>query len=141
MRRLDSSHPRACALLHRRVVGLKAQRDWDRVTLIRDGDALNLCVWRAASSRARRRGLLGQSEIGDAEGLLISAAGLIHTRGMVFPIDAVFCDRRGRVVKIRANLQPGTWLAGTLPHRSCLELAAGAAKRNQIIVGGLIRVA
>jgi uncharacterized protein len=53
---------------------------------------------------------------------------------MRFPIDAVFLDEGGTVLKVRANLRP--WrLAGCRGAHATLELRAGEASRRAIREG------
>jgi hypothetical protein len=74
----------------------------------------------------RLRGLLGRERLGADEGLWIANCSAVHTIGMRFPIDVVFLDRRGRVLKISRRLRP--WrVAAVLRGDAALELAAGAA--------------
>jgi uncharacterized membrane protein (UPF0127 family) len=56
--------------------------------------------------------------------------------GMRFAIDAVFIDRRGRVRKIAAGLEPGWRLAGSLRGWRCLELSVGRAASLGLHPGG-----
>lgn len=74
----------------------------------------------------RFRGLMGRASLPEDEGLLIRATGEIHMFFMRFPIDAVFCDRELRVVKVVRHLKP--WrLAAARGANVVIELAAGAA--------------
>jgi uncharacterized protein len=74
----------------------------------------------------RMRGLLGRASIAPDEGMLFRPAGSIHMMFMRFAIDAVFCDRDLRVVKVVRDLQP--WkTAGARGAKVVVELAPGAA--------------
>lgn len=83
----------------------------------------------AATSRERRRGLLGRDWLADGEGLWIVPCEAIHTFGMKFPIDVVFLSRSFRVVKLRENLPPRR-IAVCLCAHSVLELPAGTVQRT-----------
>ena len=48
---------------------------------------------------------------------------------MRFAIDAVFIDRRGRVVRVAERLRPWRFATAARGARDVLELAAGAATR------------
>ena len=48
----------------------------------------------AASSTARRKGLLGRHTLAAGEGLWIAPCESIHTCGMKFPIDVIYLDRK-----------------------------------------------
>lgn len=85
--------------------------------------------WRRATSCLDRlRGWLGQAPPGPGDGLWIVPCRAIHTIGMAWPIDVVFVDKRGRVLRIVPALRPGRgaccWRAWGV-----LELAAGEAAR------------
>jgi uncharacterized membrane protein (UPF0127 family) len=80
---------------------------------------------------SRMRGLLGRRRLESGEGLLLRPAPSVHTFFMRFPIDAVFLDREGTVVKVRANVRP--WrLAGCRGAHATLELPAGEAELRAI---------
>ena len=79
----------------------------------------------------RMRGLLGRRRLESGEGLLLKPAPSVHTFFMRFPIDAVFLDRDGSVLKVRSNLRP--WrVAGARGAHATLELPAGEAERTGI---------
>lgn len=54
----------------------------------------------------RAKGLIGRRSLPCGEGLLIERCNAIHTFFMKFPIDAVFLDRHGRVVRIVRAIRP-----------------------------------
>jgi uncharacterized membrane protein (UPF0127 family) len=88
----------------------------------------------AASPSSRLRGLLGRKGLETGEGLLLRPASSIHTWFMRFPIDAVFVDPDGTVVRIAGDLRP--WrVAGRRGARSVLELAAGECERRGLETG------
>jgi uncharacterized membrane protein (UPF0127 family) len=83
---------------------------------------------------SRMKGLLGRRELPPGEGLLIRPTWSIHMFFMRFPIDAVFLDEEGFVVRVVPELAP--WR--TASHRgakSVLELAAGECERRSVRVG------
>jgi uncharacterized membrane protein (UPF0127 family) len=99
--------------------------------LLKDGEVL-ASLEIADTRRAKRRGLLGRDGI---EGALLLAPGRsVHTIGMRFAIDVVFCDHDHRVVKVR-TLSPGriTWPVWSA--RSMIEAEAGSAERWGVAVG------
>jgi uncharacterized membrane protein (UPF0127 family) len=72
------------------------------------------------------RGLLGRDGLAEGEGMLFTRTGSIHTFFMRFPIDAVFCDRELRVLKVVRELPP--WrTASKRGAKVVVELPAGAA--------------
>ncbi|MFH1024044.1 MAG: DUF192 domain-containing protein [Planctomycetota bacterium] len=82
------------------------------------------CVDVADTGFRRMKGLLGRKELPRGHGLLITPCGSIHTAFMRFPIDVIFLDRDGTVLKIRERLPP--WRFAACPGaRATLELAGG----------------
>jgi len=105
-----------------------------------DGSTIcELCVV-ADHMLPRMKGLLGKCELASNEGLLIRPAPSIHTFFMRFPIDVLFLDRDGRVLKVAADVKP--WRARSCRGaRSVLELASGEAKRRGISMGDRLSAA
>lgn len=86
----------------------------------------------------RMRGLLGRPQLDADEGLLLKPAGSVHTLFMRFPIDVVFVDKKGHIIRIVRDLPP--WrLAGGRRARVVLELPAGTCERANIAVGMQLR--
>ena len=80
------------------------------------------------------RGLLGRRGLRQGEALLLQPASSIHTAYMRFPIDAVFLDRDGVVLKVVASLRP--WQAAAARRaRAVLELPAGECERHDLRAG------
>ena len=78
------------------------------------------------SSMGRGLGLMFRRELPAGEGMWITPCNGIHMFFMRFPIDAVFVDRRVRVVRVYPGLRP--WRVVPLVWRahSVLELPAGS---------------
>jgi hypothetical protein len=87
-------------------------------------------VQRAERVLDRKRGLLGRTALGDGEALAIAPCGSIHTFFMKFEIDAVFLDRRGRVVRALAGLRPWRATRFHLRAEQVVELPAGTLART-----------
>lgn len=86
----------------------------------------------ATSPRARLRGLLGRRWLPAGEGLLLGPCASVHTCFLRFPIDVVFLDRDGRVLRVVEHLRP--WrLTGHRGARSVLELSAGETRRRAVV--------
>jgi uncharacterized membrane protein (UPF0127 family) len=82
----------------------------------------------------RMRGLIGREGLAAGEGLLLRPAPAVHTAFMRFPIDALFLDRRMRVLEIVERLRP--WrVAANRRARAVLELSAGECARCGVEVG------
>lgn len=101
-----------------------------RAGLLLDADSGNPLahVHRCEGSLERMRGLLGRPALAPGEGLLIAPCNSVHTIGMRYPIDVVFLDREGRVIKVRSALRP-LRMAMARGARQVIELAAGEASR------------
>ena len=92
----------------------------------------------ADSLGARARGLLGRSGLKAGEGLLITRTSSVHTHFMRFPIDVVFLDRGGGVLKVAHGVRPWRF-AGCRGARDVVELAAGECERLGIREGLRLR--
>ena len=83
----------------------------------------------------RMKGLLGRNTLPEGEGLVIAPCSSIHTFWMRFAIDAVFFDRKMRVVSVYKELKPfrasswHPWAAGVI------EVPAGTAGKAGIETG------
>jgi uncharacterized protein len=100
----------------------------------RTGDVVATDVELADTRAARRKGLLGRDHLDSSAALVLSPCFMVHTIGMRFPIDVVFVDRAGVVVKMARHLGPGT-MAMSLHARIVIELAGGRLKACEIRVG------
>ncbi len=101
---------------------------------MRDDPLRALRLRRATSSRDRLVGLLAGPPIAEDEGLVLEPCDAIHTFAMRFPIDVVFLDRSGRVMRVVERLAP--WrIAWTPGARTVIETAAGTASRIGLVRG------
>jgi uncharacterized protein len=105
--------------------------------LVRDGDILSTAEL-ATARAARRRGLLGRDEVDGA--LVLRPCRQVHTVGMRFPIDVVWCDARGQVLHL-ATLQPRRVSRPVLRARFVIEAPAGSVARWCLRVGDVVAVA
>jgi uncharacterized membrane protein (UPF0127 family) len=85
-----------------------------------------LCVFDAATTRARLRGLARLRDLDPAVALHLPRTRSIHTFGMRFALDLVWLDRSGGVVRVDRGVDPGR-LRGCLRAWSVLEARAGSA--------------
>ena len=89
----------------------------------------------AKTTLDRMKGLLGRDSLQEGEGLVISPCTSIHTFWMRFAIDAVFFDRKMRVVSVYKGLKPfrasswHPWAAGVI------EVPSGTAGKAGIEAG------
>ncbi|HWS74324.1 MAG TPA: DUF192 domain-containing protein [Quisquiliibacterium sp.] len=99
-----------------------------------EGRPVNLGVEVAASIRQRLRGWLGRVQAPRERGLWIVPCDAVHTMAMKFPIDLVFVNGGGRILRIDAAVPP--WRVRVcLGAHSVIELEAGQAARLGLVVG------
>jgi uncharacterized protein len=95
----------------------------------------------ARTSRERRHGLIGRERLGSGEALVIPKCRQVHTFGMLFPIDVLFVDRDGFVVRICRELAPRRLSLFVPRARNAIELPAGMVEmtgtepRDRIEIG------
>ena len=100
----------------------------------RTNNVIATAVEMADTRAARRRGLLGRDRLAAGAGLMLAPCFMIHTAFMRFPIDVVFLDRYGFVIRVVRDL--GAWRMAVAPGaRMTLELAGGALGRHDVRVG------
>lgn len=89
----------------------------------------------AGSFASRLVGLLGRSSLRAGEALVLDPCSSVHTAFMRFPIDVVYVDRDGKVVKVVSDLKPFR-ASGVLRGRcSVIELPSGTAASTRTIPG------
>ncbi len=89
----------------------------------------------AADAWSRFWGLMGKRELAPGFGLLLKNESAIHTFGMRVPIDVVYLDHRGVVLRLTEGMPPsriGPLVRGV---RDVLELPAGTLVQTQTRVG------
>jgi uncharacterized protein len=89
----------------------------------------------ASGMLERMKGLLGRKELRFGEALHIVPCNSIHTFFMGFPIDALFLDRDGRIVKLLPGVAPWRTSGIYLRAHSCLELPAGTVAGSGTLQG------
>jgi uncharacterized membrane protein (UPF0127 family) len=87
----------------------------------------------------RLRGLLGAAPLREGEGLILVGEKSIHTFFMGFPIDVVYADKAGRVIRADTRMVP--YRLGPFVTRSAyiLELPGGAITSTGTQVGDQLR--
>jgi uncharacterized protein len=99
------------------------------------GVALATRVSGAFDSRSRRRGVLGRDSMATGTALAIAPCSAIHTFFMRFPIDVIFANRDGVVVKVCRNVRP--WrIAFAWGAFAAIEFAAGEAVQSTSTAAG-----
>ncbi len=90
--------------------------------------ASGLVVHEAVSLRARLLGLAGLPSLPAGHALHLPRTRSVHTFGMRFALDLVWCDTAGRVVRVDAHVGPRRF-RGCRGARSVIEVRAGHGPR------------
>jgi uncharacterized protein len=88
---------------------------------------------------SRGRGLLGTRSLPAGDGLLIESCQSIHSFWMQYPFDAIFLDRRGKVVHLVNEMKPNRMSRHLFSAHSVLELPAGVIRATGTQVGDQLR--
>ncbi len=85
----------------------------------------------------RLGGLLIRPRLQAHEALVLAPCSSVHTAFMGYPIDVVFVDKRGRVLKVAHHLKPwrAAWCWGA---QAAIELLAGQAQATGIACGQMM---
>lgn len=108
-----------------------------RVTNESTGAVIGEKIEVASTFYQRFCGLMFRADPGD--GMLLRNVPSIHMFFMKFPIDAVFLDASGRVVKIVENVRPWVGTARAAA-RDVIELPAGKASQAGCKVGHTLKI-
>ena len=93
----------------------------------------------AATPWRRMKGLLGRERLDEGQGMLIELCSSVHTFFMRFPIDVVYLDREGSVLKVVHSMAP--WrMSFCLGARKTAELPAGTAAATGLRPGARLVV-
>lgn len=97
-------------------------------------------VREARSFLARGRGLMMVASLDDGEGLLIDPCSSIHTFFMRIPIDVLYVDRSGRILRADRAMKP--WRIGPVftGARWVVELPAGTIDATGTQSGDTIEI-
>lgn len=101
----------------------------ERETIL--GEAIEV----AATAVQRVKGLLGRECLEDGQGLLFKNCSSLHTFFMQFPIDILYIDKRGKVLKAAPSVRPFKLVAAPFKAHYALELPVGAIKDSATRVG------
>lgn len=94
----------------------------------------------AVTPLARLRGWLRRERVADDQALVIHPCKQVHTFGMRFAIDAVFCDRDMSVIRV-VTLEPGRLSPLVRRAEVCVELREGRAEACGVEPGVRLEVA
>lgn len=87
----------------------------------------------------RLRGLLGSNPLNPGEGLVLVGEKSIHTFFMGFPIDVVYVNKQGQVIRLQENMAP--YRLGPLVPKSAyvLEMPIGTIDQTNTKVGDQLK--
>jgi uncharacterized membrane protein (UPF0127 family) len=100
-----------------------------------DGHCFASKVIVARSFLSRLQGLIARPPLTPDTVLHLIPCGSIHTWGMAYPLDVVFLDRTGVVLKTVLNLKPFRMAMGGVRAASALEWRAGVLSAKSPAVG------
>ena len=109
-----------------------------RITNARNGHVLAEDCRVASSFVSRGLGLLRHSGLSAGRALLIRPCSSVHTFFMRFPIDVIFLDRDGRVVRVYRSMK--AWRSSTIVRGAtqALEAPAGTAEATDTVEGDVL---
>jgi uncharacterized membrane protein (UPF0127 family) len=93
----------------------------------------------AFDSAARRQGLLGRTGLSDGEALVLAPCSAVHTAFMRFPLDLLFLNRAGTVLKTASGVPPWRVRAAWRGF-AVVELAPGALAESDSRRGDTVEV-
>ena len=106
---------------------------------VRTGVPVGTRLIAAFDSASRRQGLLGRSSLMAGDALILAPCSAIHTAFMRFPIDVLFLDRAGTVLKAAPDVQPWrvrlAWRAFAV-----VELPAGVLRSTGTLTGDAVEL-
>ena len=70
------------------------------------GTVLGQAIEVAHTAAQKVKGLLGRECLEDGQGLLFKSAGSLHTLFMRFPIDIIYADKNGKILKLAESVGP-----------------------------------
>ena len=112
-----------------------------RVRVIVEGSDRELAVAEVADRAIPRLvGLLGRSGLAEGDGLVLKPCSSIHTCFMRFPIDVLFLDAEGTILRVARAVTPYRAAAGGWRARIAVELPAGTAARAGVQPGARVRL-
>lgn len=97
-----------------------------RILIEPSGDVLCDSASFARTHRERARGLIGRPALTGNEALLFEKTPQVHTFGMSYPLDVVFCDRDFKVLHVNRNLVPRRVSRWVFRARYTIEMKAGS---------------
>ena len=103
--------------------------------LIRDGVTLIPRLIPALRFHERLFGLMGRRPLGPGQAMFLNPCSSIHTWFMRFPLDLIFLDAEGRIVRIVRHVKPWRMVWGGPRAASVVELASGWLAPDAVRLG------
>ena len=97
------------------------------ILLSSDGTVVADRIKWAGTPWQKMRGLLRGPELADGEAFILCRAAQVHTIGLGYDIDVVFCDKRWVVQRVVSPLPRNRLSPLVMGARYAIELRAGAA--------------
>jgi uncharacterized membrane protein (UPF0127 family) len=88
----------------------------------------------------RAVGLLARNSLAQDEGVWIARCNAIHTMGMRVPIDVVWVDGEGRVLRMEPNVRPNRFALACPQAEAVIELGCGALGDGEIAAGDYLEL-
>ena len=92
----------------------------------------------AESLGSRFMGLMFRADLPDGHGLVLRPCSSIHMFFMRIPLDCVFVDKEGKVVRIYAALKPWRMTLPVRGAKACIELPAGTMASAGVTEGDVV---
>ena len=99
----------------------------------------DLTVYNACNYFTRLRGLIGR-KLDDVDGLLLTPCNQIHTFFMSFPIDVIYLDKKGSILKIDKNVPKGRVLKKVNGAYRILEIKANHSQKFNLTENLILEV-
>jgi uncharacterized membrane protein (UPF0127 family) len=105
-----------------------------------DGRVVAGSIAVAGSIWSRFAGLMFRRSLAEGHGLALRPCNSVHMLFMRFPLDVVFVDADGSVVRVLDSIRP--WRASTIVRgaKTAIELPAGTATRAGVSAGTTVRL-
>lgn len=97
-----------------------------RILIEPEREVLSEAASFARTHRERARGLIGRPRLTGTEALVFEKTKQIHTFGMTYGLDVIFCDRHFKVVHVSRNVAPRRVSRWVFRTRYTIEMKSGA---------------
>lgn len=92
----------------------------------------------ANSFFSRLKGLLGRKGLSESQALALIPCDMVHTLGMKFPIDIIFVDRKGLILRINREVGANRIVPRVAGAYAVIEMAAGRSRELNLVPGNMI---